>query len=195
MADVDELNIPDDPGTTDKKDDVDADTNYAPTTVLILLGSMHFEHAGNADVLSLKIASPDERSETLSAASTKVTPNTLEAVHVVLKSSAISSLFDESVLSTFYDGLIPGTGEVMVHVLPESSVLAEDMPVQANDVEAIRTGLIMAGLRLEMEQAQDGSWILSATKPGPPEDNENDDDDDDDVAAKEDDSEEPIGES
>ncbi|KAL3921925.1 MAG: hypothetical protein SGARI_006570 [Bacillariaceae sp.] len=131
-----------------------------------MLGSMHFEHAGNADVLSLKIATPEEREDTLKDASSRIAPNTLEALHLVLKGSSISSLFDESLLSTFYEGLIPGTGEAMVHVLPESSSLADDMPVQADDVEAIRMGLVMAGLRLEMEQAQDGSWILSAKKPG-----------------------------
>jgi hypothetical protein len=142
------------------------DGDYIPSTVLILLGSMHFEHAGSVDVLSLKINTPEDRTAILDDASKRVAPNTIEALHVVLKSSSISSLFDESLFSTFYDSLIPGTGEVMVHVLPESSAMSEDMPVQANDVDAVRMGLIMTGYRLEMEQQQDGSWILAAKKPG-----------------------------
>ncbi|KAL3900683.1 MAG: hypothetical protein SGARI_006191, partial [Bacillariaceae sp.] len=170
MADADKNDIPAAPepttddsssnnnNTKDKDDDDDdkKDEDYAPSTVLIMLGSMHFEHAGNADVLSLKIDSPEDREATLTDASSRIAPNTLEALHLVLKASAISSLFDESLLSTFYEGLIPGTGEAMVHVLPASSALAEDMPVQAEDVDAIRMGFVMAGLRLEMEQAQDG---------------------------------------
>ncbi|KAG7372344.1 hypothetical protein IV203_018487 [Nitzschia inconspicua] len=139
---------------------------YAPSTILIMIGSMHFEHAGNADVLSLKISSPEDRMGTLEDARKQVAPNTVEALHVVSKSSSISSLFDDSILSTFYDVLIPGKGEVMVHILPESSALADEMPVQADDVDAIRMGLVMAGYQLEMEQQQDGSWILLARKPG-----------------------------
>jgi hypothetical protein len=161
--------------TTPAGDKVDADDEYAPTTVLIMLGSMHFEHAGSADVISLKISSPEELSETLQNGSKMVKPETLEAVHVVLKSSSISSLFDDTVLSTFYEGLIAETGEVMIHVLPESSVTAEDMPVQAGDVDTIRMSLVMSGLRLEMEQSQDGSWILVARKPGPTEEDDDDD--------------------
>jgi hypothetical protein len=151
---------------------------YTPSTVLVLLGSMHFEHAGSADVMSLKIGTPEDRIETLEDASKRVAPNTIEALHVVLKSSSISSLFDESIFSTFYNGLIPGTGEVMVHVLPESSALAEDMPVQADDVDAVRMGLVFSGYRLETEQQQDGSWILSAKKPGVPLVDDNDEEDD-----------------
>jgi hypothetical protein len=146
-----------------------------PSTVLIMLGSMHFEHAGTADVLSLKISSPEESLGTLEDASKRVAPNTVEALHLVMKSSSISSLFEETLLSTFFDSLKPGTGEVIVHVLPESSVLADEMPVQANDVDAIRMGLVVTGFRLEMEQEQDGSWILLAKKPGAPSFDENDD--------------------
>ena len=180
MTDIDKNDIPAAPETNngDNKHEAQDDEDYAPSTVLIMLGSMHFEHAGNADVLSLKIDSPDDREATLQDASSRIAPNSLEALHLVLKSSAISSLFDESLLSTFYEGLIPGTGEAMVHVLPESSALAEDMPVQAEDVDAIRMGFVMAGLRLEMEQAQDGSWILAAKKPGLPSVDEDEEEDD-----------------
>jgi hypothetical protein len=76
----------------------------------------------------------------------------------------------------------------MIHVLPESSVTAEDMPVQAGDVDTIRMSLVMSGLRLEMEQSQDGSWILVAKKPGPTEE-----DDDDPNGPTEEDDDDPNG--
>jgi hypothetical protein len=162
-ADVNDNNAHSSGTEPDSKDD---DDKYAPSTVLIMLGSMHFEHSGNADVLSLKIANPEERLESLQNARNMIQPNSLQSLHVVLKSSAVSSLFDETVLSMFYDGMESGVGEVMVHVLPESSTVADDMPVQAGDVDAIRMGLIVAGYRLESEMSQDGSWILVARKPG-----------------------------
>jgi hypothetical protein len=97
---------------------------YAPSTALIMLGSMHFEHAGNADVLLLKIDKPRDCEGTLNDDSNRIAPNSLEALHLVLKAISISSLFDESLLSTFYTDLIAETGEVMVHaVLPESLAL------------------------------------------------------------------------
>eukprot|EP00536_Pseudo-nitzschia_multiseries_P000091 jgi/Psemu1/321449/estExt_fgenesh1_pg.C_20070 len=154
----------------------DNDDNFAPTTVVVMLGSMNFDPLQTADILSLKIASPEDMPGTLEEASKHIQPNSLEAVHVLLKSSSVSSLFDVSVLSTFYEGLIPGK-EVTVHVLPESAVLAEDMPVQPNDVDSVRMGLVMAGLMLRCEQAQDGGWIIMATKPGGEVDDDEEDED------------------
>ena len=37
-------------GTDENENDT---TTYAPTTVLIMLGSMHFEHAGNAAMTAM----------------------------------------------------------------------------------------------------------------------------------------------
>jgi len=141
------------------------DDNFAPTTVVILLGSMNFEPVESIDILSLKIQNPDERSEILETASKKIRTNSLEALHILLKSSSVSSLFDQSILLSFYEGIIPGK-EVTIHVLPESAALADDMPVHAGDVNAIRMALVTAGLMLQVEQNQDGNWILTATKPG-----------------------------
>ncbi len=145
--------------------DENNDDNFAPTTVVIMLGSMNFEPVTSVDILSLKIENPDERTEVLEKASKQVKPNSLESLHVLLKSSSVSTLFDESILTSFFEGLIPGK-EVTIHVLPESAVLAEDMPVQPADVDSVRMGIVMAGLLLQVEQAHEGSWILSATKPG-----------------------------
>lgn len=147
------------------------DDDFAPTTVVIMLGSMNFEPVDSVDILSLKIANPDEMDEVLEKSCRNIRPNSLESVHVLLKSSSVSSLFDESILSYFFDGIIPGK-EVTVHVLPESAMLAEDMPVHSGDVESIRMGLVMAGLLLKVEQEHEGSWVLTAIKPGGVEDGE-----------------------
>lgn len=145
-------------------DDVEAD--FQPTTVLVLLGSMHFEPSGGADMLSLKIGDPSEMDDILKDACDQIKPNSLKQVHILLKSSSISSLFDDKLLTSFYDGLIPGMdGELSIHVLPESSVMAEDMAVQPGDVDGIRMGLVTSSYFLECEQCQDGGWVLTARKP------------------------------
>jgi hypothetical protein len=146
-----------------KADDYDED--FAPTTVVIMLGSMNFEPTPSSDILSLKIQSPDETAGALEEAMKNLKPNSLESLHILLKSSSVSSLFDESILPAFFEAMIPGK-EVMVHVLPESAVLAEDMAVQPGDVDSVRTCIVMAGLLLQVEEAHAGSWILTAIKPG-----------------------------
>ena len=152
------------------------DDDFAPTTVVVMLGSMNFEPVDSVDILSLKISNPDERLEVLEKASKSIKPNSLESLHVLLKSSSVSSLFDESIIKSFFEGIIPGK-EVTIHVLPESAALADDMAVQAGDVDSIRAGLVMAGLLLQAEQAHEGSWILTATKPGGEEEGSDGDDD------------------
>lgn len=141
------------------------DDDFAPKTVVIMLGSMNFEPVDTVDILSLKIENPDERSEILEKASKNIRPNSLESLHILLKSSSVSSLFDQSILSSFYEGVIPGK-EISIHVLPESAALADDMPVQAGDVDSIRMALVMTGFVLQVEQEHEGNWILTATKPG-----------------------------
>mmetsp|Transcript_116597 Transcript_116597/g.238501 ORF Transcript_116597/g.238501 Transcript_116597/m.238501 type:complete len:207 (+) Transcript_116597:144-764(+) len=154
------------------------DDDFAPTTVVVMLGSMNFEPVDTSDILSLKIRTPDEMPEVLEKASKNLRPNTLESVHVLLKSSAVSSLFDQSILTTFFEGMIPGK-EVTVHVLPESAALAEEMPVQPADVDSIRMGIVDVGLMLKVEQEHEGSWILTAVKPGGATDDSDEEEDDD----------------
>mmetsp|Transcript_20070 Transcript_20070/g.42432 ORF Transcript_20070/g.42432 Transcript_20070/m.42432 type:complete len:490 (-) Transcript_20070:1420-2889(-) len=146
-------------------EDTDSDNDFAPTTVVVMLGSINFEPVHTADILSIKIQTPEERSKTLEKASKNIRPNSLESMHVLLKSSSLSSLFDESIFAMFYEGIIPGK-EVTVHVLPKSAVLTEDMAVQSDDVESVRMGLVTAGLVLKVEEANEGSWVLTAIKPG-----------------------------
>mmetsp|Transcript_4098 Transcript_4098/g.9771 ORF Transcript_4098/g.9771 Transcript_4098/m.9771 type:complete len:188 (+) Transcript_4098:95-658(+) len=153
------------------------DDDFAPTTVVIMLGSMNFEPANSVDILSLKIEDPDERAEILEKASKKIEPNTLESVHVLLKASSVSTLFDDSILSAFFEGLSPGK-EVTVHALPESAALADEMAVQPADVDNIRMGILMAGFLLRVEQAHEGSWILSAIKPGGEEESSDEEEED-----------------
>ena len=159
------------------------DDDFAPTTVVMMLGSMNFEPVDSVDILSLKIDNPDERAEVLEKATKNIKPNSLNSVHILLKSSSVSSLFDDSLLTSFFEGIIPGK-EITVHVLPESAALADEMAVQSGDVDSIRMGLVMAGLLLQVEEAHEGSWILTATKPSSHEENsdaEEDEEDDDEV--------------
>ena len=149
----------------DTREDDDDNADFTPTTVVVMLGSMNFEPVTSVDILSLKIQNLEERSEVLEKASKDVKSNSLESLHILLKSSSVSTLFDESIFTTFFDAIIPGK-EVVVHVLPESAALAEDMAVQAGDVDSIRMGIVMSGLLLQVEQEHEGCWILTATKPG-----------------------------
>lgn len=137
-------------------------SDYQPTTILIMLGPLHFEHSGSADVLSVKVSTPDEMEGTMEKARLMVKASTVENLHLVLKSSSISSLFDERVFTTFMEALKPGA-EASVHVLGST-----DAPVQPADVDEIRYSLLMAGLRLEEEgqtEGDDGGWALKTRKP------------------------------
>ena len=166
MAMLEEAAVKDEEDAIKDNDNDDVEADFQPTTVLVLLGSMHFEPSGGADMLSLKIGDPSEMDDILKDACDQIKPNSLKQVHILLKSSSISSLFDDKLLTSFYDGLIPGMdGELSIHVLPESSVMAEDMAVQPGDVDGIRMGLVTSSYFLECEQCQDGGWVLTARKP------------------------------
>lgn len=152
---------------------VAAEGDSPPTTVLVILGPMEFDAAGTTDVMSVKIRTREERGPTLEAAGQIVKPSSLEAMHVILKSSTVSSLYDESIITTFVEALGPGA-ECTVHVL--GSV---DSPVQPADVNDIRASFLMANLMLEQEgltEGDEGGWTLTARKPRP---GGNDDEDDD----------------
>uniref|UniRef100_A0A7S0FS41 Uncharacterized protein n=1 Tax=Minutocellus polymorphus TaxID=265543 RepID=A0A7S0FS41_9STRA len=149
------------------------DDDSPPSTVLVLLGPMEFETAGKADIMSIKIRTPDERGPTLEAAAKMVKEETLQAMHVILKSSSVSSLYDETIVSTFFEALTPGA-ETTVHVLG-----TPDMPVQPADVNSIRVSLLMGGLRLESEgltEGEEGGWTLTARKPKPGGDSDDEED-------------------
>jgi hypothetical protein len=140
------------------------DDDSPPSTVLVILGPMEFETAGAADIMSLKIRTPDERGPTLEAAAAMVKEESLEAMHVILKSSSVSSLYDDTIITTFFEALAPGS-ETTVHVLG-----TPDMPVQPADVNNIRVSLLMGGLQLESEgltEGEEGGWTLTARKPKP----------------------------
>jgi len=142
-------------------DDNNKDENFAPSTVLVMLGPLHFDHSKNADVLSVKITTPEELKESIEKAANMLEPDSLDTFHVILKSSTVSSLFDEIVLTSFVDAL-RADSEITIHVLG-----SEDMPVQPGDVEEIRMALLMANLRLLSEEGDEGgSLILSAKKSG-----------------------------
>jgi len=127
-----------------------------------MLGPLHFEHAGSADVLSVKITTVEDLPLILEESGKMVKPSSVDKIHIILKSSAISSLYDEIILKTFFEALKPGA-EASIHVL--GSV---DMPVQPADVDEVRASLIMSGLFLEEEgkpEDDEGGWALTARKP------------------------------
>ena len=157
------------------------DEDSPPKTVLVILGPMEFETAGKADIMSLKIRTPDERGPTLEAAAAMVKEETLEAMHVILKSSSVSSLYDDSIITTFFEALAPGA-EATVHVLGTA-----EMPVQPADVNNIRVSLLMGVLRLESEgltEGEEGGWTLTARKPKPGGDSDDEEEEDEEEAPK-----------
>ena len=140
------------------------DDDSPPTTVLVILGPMEFETSGKADIMSIKIRTPEERAPTLEAAAAMIKEESLVAVHVILKGSSVSSLYDDTIVATFFEALAPGA-ESTVHVLGTA-----DMPVQPADVNSIRVSLLMSGLQLESEgltEGEEGGWTLTARKPKP----------------------------
>eukprot|EP00562_Extubocellulus_spinifer_P004908 CAMPEP_0178513090 /NCGR_PEP_ID=MMETSP0696-20121128/23281_1 /TAXON_ID=265572 /ORGANISM="Extubocellulus spinifer, Strain CCMP396" /LENGTH=173 /DNA_ID=CAMNT_0020143049 /DNA_START=93 /DNA_END=614 /DNA_ORIENTATION=- len=148
-----------------------AEDDSPPTTVLVILGPMEFEAAGTADVMSVKIQTQEERGPTLEAAREMVKPSSLEAMHVILKSSTLSSLYDASIIATFAEALAPGA-ECTVHVLG-----TKEMPVQPADVNDVRVSLLMADLMLEQEglaEGDEGGWTLTARRPIIGDKNDND---------------------
>lgn len=141
---------------------MEKDQGYTPSTVLVMLGPLHFQHGGNADVLSIKIAEPDELASSLAQAAALIKDESLDSLHIILKSSSVSLLYDDSVISTFVSGMKSGA-ETTVHVLGSA-----DIPVQDGDVDDIRTSIIIAGLQLKEESVADGDeggWILTGFKP------------------------------
>mmetsp|Transcript_24397 Transcript_24397/g.50720 ORF Transcript_24397/g.50720 Transcript_24397/m.50720 type:complete len:152 (-) Transcript_24397:1033-1488(-) len=130
-----------------------------PTTILVMLGPLHFDHSGDADVLSVKISTPEEIPHTLAQAKTMLKPASVENFHLVLKSSSISSLFEDRIVTSFSEALQPHA-EVSVHILgPEYA------PVQQADADEIRYSLVMMGLRMEEEgrpEGDDSGWALKA---------------------------------
>ena len=155
-----------DPETNEKNPPAAADvaaekSETPPSTVLIVLGdSLHFEHSGEADVLSVTILAPADLESSLQQASAKLKPSSIATVHVILKAASISTYYRDIVASSFVTAMQEGA-EFTVHCLGSGN----ESEVQANDVSEIRSSLVMAGLSLESEQAvADGGWALTGRK-------------------------------
>ena len=158
------------------------DDDSPPTTVLVILGPMEFETSGKADIMSIKIRTPEERAPTLEAAAAMTKEESLVAMHVILKGSSVSSLYDDTIVATFFEALAPGA-ESTVHVLGTA-----DMPVQPADVNSIRVSLLMSGLQLESEgltEGEEGGWTLTARKPKPGGDSDDEEEEEEEEPKKE----------
>lgn len=136
-------------------------SNDAPETLLVILGSLQFEPSGESDVLSVKIATPDEMEATLEAAKGMLQPNQLQNLHVILTASSVPLLFNDSIVTTFSDEL-KTQAEVTFHIMANNP----EMPVQAADANEIRVAIVTSGLSLEMEASSgdDGGWLIQARK-------------------------------
>jgi hypothetical protein len=105
-------------------------------------------------------------------------PDSLEIMHIVVRSLDLNNLYDPEAIMEFVPCL-KGGAEITVHVL-----VGENQTSSEEDAELVRESLVLAGLRLQSEaMAEDGSRILTAMKPGGLDDveegDEEEEDDDD----------------
>jgi hypothetical protein len=153
------------------------DSDYSPSAILVMLGSLHFEHEGSNDVLSVTISRPEELAANLEHSAKNVEPSSVDNLHaVILKSSSLSTLYDNSILSTFYNPLKPGAKATAAHVLGSA-----EMPVKfGGDCSKIRMSILLSGLRLEQEgltEGDEGGWTTLTARKQESEQEEGDGDD------------------
>ena len=143
---------------TDNQRGSEGDGDFAPTTILVLLGSMHFEPSGESDVVSVKIEGPDETEGALEKVKSGVKPQSIENLHIILQASAVSSMWDDSILSTLAETLKPdGEAHVNIHALSSPHI-----PVEAGDVDPLRSSLVLNGFMLVQEAMEESGWALTA---------------------------------
>mmetsp|Transcript_15166 Transcript_15166/g.37411 ORF Transcript_15166/g.37411 Transcript_15166/m.37411 type:complete len:537 (+) Transcript_15166:189-1799(+) len=143
---------------TEKPRGNEDDDEFAPTTIVVLLGSLQFEPSGESDVLSVKIQGPDEMEGALEKAKSDVKPQSIETLHVILQASAVSSIWDDSILSTLAETLKPdGEAHVNIHALSSPHI-----PVESGDVDALRSSLVLNGFMLVQEAMEESGWALTA---------------------------------
>lgn len=131
---------------------------FEPTTILVLLGSLHFEPSGESDVLSVKIQTPEEMQDVLEKVKSDVKAQSIENLHVILLAAAVSSIWDDSILSTLAETLKPdGEARVNIHALSSPHI-----PIESGDVDQLRSSLILNGFMLEQEAMEESGWALTA---------------------------------
>ena len=145
------------------------DDEPQPTTAIIVLGEAMF-FKPQANVISITLL---QREQFVEALDQMARPESLETLHVAVKSADLSQLYDPEALPNFVLCLKAGAS-FSVHVIAgENQVSGED------DSAMIRLSFVMAGLRFKSDLPQgDGSRIISAVKPGGDDSEEEDSSDD-----------------
>ena len=133
-----------------------------PTTALIVLGNAMFFQP-EANVLSATLTSREEFASCLQSNGAAL--DSLDVVHIVVRSCDVSTLYDPDAVSSFIPILRPGA-QMTVHALPaDGGQEDEQTPVQPGDVDIIRMSLALAGLHLQVEaEGENGAWMLTARK-------------------------------
>lgn len=126
-----------------------------PKTALIVLGDAMFFQP-SSDVISVTILAPSAMKTALTSAQAC----SLETIHVVVKGVSVSTLYDPESIPILCNYLVPN-GQLTAHVL----VSAEGTKPVADDLEGIKTSLVLAGLRIVDEtENPDGSRTLTGQK-------------------------------
>jgi hypothetical protein len=139
------------------------------TTAIIVLGEAMF-FKPQAHVISITLL---QREQFADALDQMAGPDSLDTIHVAVKTSDISELYDGEALHNFMPCLRAGA-VFTVHVIAGENQVSGD-----DDSATIRLSLVMAGLRFKSDCLQgDGSRTITAVKPGGDESDEEDSSDD-----------------
>lgn len=128
-----------------------------PTTAIVVLGEAMF-FKPQANVISITLFYREQFREALDQ---MAAPDSLEVMHIVVRSIDLKTLYDPEAIKEFVPCL-KGGAELMVHVL-----VGENQTSGDEDGETVRESLVLAGLRIQSEvMTENGSRIVTATKPG-----------------------------
>lgn len=147
------------------------DTEAQPTTAIVVLGEAMF-FKPHAYIISITLFLKEQFKDALDQMAVH---DSLDTMHVVVKTSDLENLYDTEAIKEFYPYLKAGA-EFQVHV-----IAGENETSGEEDAIVVRTSLVLGGLRFK-DQALggDGSRIVTATKPGKDDLIEEDEDEDED---------------
>jgi len=161
------------------------ETSASPSTAVIVLGEALFFQPDSDDVLAVTVFSRSAFGTSLSSmeggaaaavdaaasavqvdgSSNNETSSSplLTAIHIVTKTSSLDSIYDPEALASHVAPRLQEGGELTVHVMPSQH--GGGATVEAEDLESVRTSLVLAHLRIEAEQeGPDGSRVVMAKK-------------------------------
>ena len=142
-----------------------SDDEPQPTTAIIVLGDAMF-FKPQAHVISITLL---QREQFADALDQMAEPDSLEMIHVAVRTNDLSELYDPDALPNFVPYLKAGSVFTVHIIAGENQVSGED------DSATIRLSLVMAGLRFKLDSPQgDGSRTITAVKPGGEESEEED---------------------